>query len=254
MDPQVTGETPGHFVVIDPGGGVPEPTTVVVYDLSRLTPVLCSFVAVGCGAGTIAGGKQTGTIRTLQSLPVSRSNVVVGTLLIRLASAMVVVLSGLVTGAVVAGFRFGTIEAGSYATFVLATLLFVTVLTTLAVSVSAVVSTRLRAIAFSLGPFLIASVVGTDRDVPLPVRSASPVQPYQLLVTRSHDQLLAVPRIEYAIETGRIGSTANPRALGTEILVAEAPTYLTDPGAVIILACWIVLVPISISRYRREDL
>ncbi|WP_256533989.1 ABC transporter permease [Halovivax cerinus] len=254
ITPGVKGEVPGYLVLFDPGAGTPEPTAFVIFGLGRLMPVILSFVAVGYGAGAIAGSRQAGTIRTLQSLPVSRSNVVVGTMFARLSAITVVVVSGLLSGAIVAMYRFGEFSAGPYASFVLATLLFAIVLTTFTVSVSTVVSTRLRAIAFSLGPLVLVSAFGGDRGLPLPVRSSVLVQPYHLLVSASHEQLVAIPRIEHAIVSGRTGRTIDTGTLETIDLTAGAPVYLTDPGAVGSLLCWGLFVPLAIVWYRRVDL
>lgn len=240
------------LIGVDQGVDTIDPTATVIYGLGRELPLLLAFLTVGCCCGTLAGEHERETMRTLQSFPVSRSAVVCGKLVGRALLVGVIVVTGLVTGAVTTVVRFGTLSIGPYVLFIGVSLLFALVLTAVTVSVSALVATRLRAVAFTLGPLLLVVVFGTDYGVPSPVRSALLVQPYHILVADVHDHLFAVPRFESVLAAGG----PQPGEIETlDELAATTPRYLSGVGAIGSLLSWVVVcLPIAIQSHRRRDL
>lgn len=240
------------LIGVNQGVDTIEPTAMVIYGLGRELPLLLAFLTVGCCCGTLAGEHERETMRTLQSFPVSRSAVVCGKLVGRALLVGVIVIIGLVTGAVTTVIRFGTLSIGPYALFIGVSLLFALVVTAMTVSVSALVATRLRAIAFTLGPLLLFVVFGTDYGVPPPVRSVLLVQPYHILVADVHDHLFAVPRYESVLAAGGLEAVD---VESVDDLSAATPVYLSAFGAIASLFAWIVVwLPIAIQHHRRRDL
>ncbi|MEY7850306.1 ABC transporter permease [Natrarchaeobius sp. A-rgal3] len=243
----------GYLVGVDQGVDPVDPTATVIFTLGRLFPLVLTFLAVGCCAGALAGEREAGTIRMLQSLPVSRSAVVCGKLLGRSALVSGIVVVGLAIGAAATWVRFGTISIVPYATFAGVSALFSMVLVTITLAVSAVVSTRLRSIAFSLGPLVLFLVFGSDHGVPVPFRTGLLYQPYQILVADTHDHLFAVPRFEWALAADSDRSLETLET--TADLAATAPAYLSELGTVAALLAWAaVCLPIAVLAHRRHDL
>lgn len=243
-----TPPTPGHrpltLLALVPDGAPLEPTAVVVFSLGRALTLLVPLVTVVLAAGTLAGDHEAGTLRTLQMLPVSRNAVVVGKFLARSAVVGSVVVAGLGVGALATRVRFETVDITRYGAFLVVSVVFALVLTGITVAVSTLVTARSRAIALSLGPFLVVAFLGVDPGVPAWLRTGLLVQPYQLLVAGTHDQLAAVPRLVLR------GRSAIPGGMS-----AVEALYLTDEGAFGALLAWpAVLLTLAARRYRRRDL
>lgn len=242
--PPATGRGPLTLLALVPDGSPLDPTAVVVFALGRVLMFLVPLVATVVAAGTLAGEYESGTVRTLQSLAVSRGAVLGGKLLARSAAVGGVVALGLSVGAVVTWFRFGDINLAAYGAFVLVSVLFAFVLAGVTVAVSTLVAARSQAIALSLGPFIVFAFLGVDPGVPTWLRTGLLAQPYQLLLAGTHDQLAAVPRL----------ALAGPRVVPSEADSA-GPLYLSDGAAILALLAWpAVLLWVALRRYRRRDL
>lgn len=242
--PPSQGRRPLTLLALIADGAAVEPTAVVLFSLGRALTLLVPLVVVVLAAGTLAGDYQAGTIRTLQTLPVSRTAVVGGKLLVRSVVIGIVVGTGLVVGALATWARFGTVDITGYVAFLLVSVFFSLVLTGMTVAASTLATARSRAVALSLGPFLLVAFIGVDPGVPVWLRTGLLVQPYQLLVAGAHDQLAAVPRLALR------GRSTVPSGMAT----VEA-RYLADEGAFGALLAWpVVLLTLAARRYRRRDL
>ena len=242
--PPTSGQRPLTLLALVPDGASLEPTAVVVFSLARALTLFVPLVTVVLAAGTLAGEYEAGTLRTLQTLSVSRNAVVVGKFLARSAVVGSVVAAGLGVGALATWVRFGTVDLTGYSVFLVVSVVFALVLTGITVAVSTLVTARSRAVALSLGPFLLVAFLGVDSGLSAWLRTGLLVQPYQLLVAGAHDQLAAVPRLMF-----RARSTV-PNGMAT---VEALP--LTDEGAFGALLAWpVVLLTLAVHRYRRRDL
>jgi ABC-type transport system involved in multi-copper enzyme maturation permease subunit len=243
-EPPGPGEQPLTLLALAPGSDPLAPTAVVVFTLGRLLTLLLPLVVVLLAAGTLAGDHQSGRLRTLQTLPLSRRAVVAGKLLTRSVVVGVVVTLGLVAGAVTSWLRFGTVDPAGYGLFLLVSVAFALSLTGATVAVSTLVSARSRAVALSLGPFVLFAFLGIDPGMPPLLRTALLVQPYQLLVAGSHDQLVAVPRVVLTHQTTTPGWTTTVRALVLSDWVSLG----------VLFAFPTALLALGTARYRRRDL
>jgi ABC-type transport system involved in multi-copper enzyme maturation permease subunit len=238
-NPPGPGERPLTLLALVPDGDPLSPTAVVLFTLSRVLTLLLPLVTVVLASGALAGDTESGRLRTLQTFPVSRRAVVGGKLFSRSVVVGSVVAVGLAAGALVSWFRFGTIDPVSYGLFLLVSVGFSLSLTGITVAVSTVTTARSRAIALSLGPLLGCAFLGVDPGVPSVLRTGLLVQPYQLLVAGTHDQLVAIPRVV---------STGFPQAPIDGLV-------LSDGISLCALCAWpVVLLGLSVGRYRRRDL
>ena len=253
VDPPERGTSTGNLVAIDPSVADVSSTAGVIYVLAGDLPLLLVFLAVAGCCGAFAGEYERRTIRTLQSLPVSRSAVVFGKLLGRATILAAVVVCGLAFGAAVASYRYGLVAPGPYAAFTVVSVAFTIVLAAVVLAVSATVSTRLQAIAFSLGPLLIVWVVGVEPGLGPTLRSPLPIQPYHLLVAEVHDHLFALPRFEAVLAVESVSVIAEIES--AEDFESGGPVYLRRGGAIAILAAWFVTsLSIAVGVHRRRDL
>lgn len=238
-DPPGPGEQPLTLLALVPNGDPLSPTAVVLFTLGRVLTLLLPLVVVVLTAGTLAGDAESGRLRTLQTFPVSRSAVVGGKLLARSAVVGSVVLLGLTAGALTSLLRFGTADLVGYGLFLLASVAFALSLTGMTVAVSTLVMARLRAVALSLGPFLVSAFLGVDPGVPSVLRTGLLIQPYQLLVAGTHAQLVAIPRV---VPTAR-----PPAPIGGLVL--------SDGVSLCALFAWpVALLGLAVGRYCRRDL
>jgi ABC-type transport system involved in multi-copper enzyme maturation permease subunit len=243
-DPPRLGEQPLTLLTLVPAGDPLSPTAVVLFTLARVLTLLLPLVTVVLAAGTLAGDAESGRLRTLQTFPVSRRAVVGGKLLARLVVVGCVVTLGLAVGAVISWLRFGTTEPVSYLLFTLVSVGLALSLTGTTVAISALVTARSRAVALSLGLFLVFAFLGVDPGVPSVIRTGLLVQPYQLLAAGTHDQLVAFPRVALTTRpTASSGTTAFGRVL------------FSDGFSLCALFAWpISLLALGMHRFSQRDL
>ena len=243
-EPPGPGEQPLTLLALVPAGEALSPTAVVTFTLGRMLTLLVPLVVVVLAAGTLVGDYQSGRLRTLQTLPVSRRAVVAGKLLTRASVVVGVVTLGLVVGAVTSWHRFGTVDPVEYGLFLFVSLVFTLSLTGTTVAVSTLASVRSRAVALSLGPLLIFAYLGVDPGIPAVLRTGLLVQPYQLLVAGTHDQLVAIPRVVLARQPTVSGWTRTIRTL-----------VLSDEVSLGMLLAWpCTLLALGLNRFHRRDL
>ncbi|MFW6435528.1 MAG: ABC transporter permease subunit [Halovenus sp.] len=212
------------------------------------------LIAIVAAYLSIAGERESGTIKFTLGAPVSRSSVVLGKLLAR---------SGVVLTGLLVSFVFGTLialvlvpdmtfEYGDYALFVATTLLYALAYVSVAVAISAATASRSRAMAGGIGFFFLFNLVWNF----LPI---SPTQMLSFLL----DQVGLEPEnyqnlldFVYALSpTGAYLTSARLyvpdqffRSVGVE-LSASDPFYLQGWFMFVILAAWIVL-PLALGYWR----
>ncbi len=148
------------------GGGIAlgsafgiESGAVVVLILQVLLSGMSVFIpliAIGIAYSSIAGERETGSLKLLLSLPNSRLDVVVGKFLGRLGVLSVAIVVGFVSMLLAAALTFeGDMQASVILTFMLATLLLAVVFISIAVSVSAFADSTFAAAIGGFGLFVL---------------------------------------------------------------------------------------------------
>lgn len=201
------------------------------------------FGTLVTAAVTLAADRESGRLRLLFGTPMTKTDVFAGTLLSRLVVMCASVAAGFtLTGLVVS--LLADVTPGSLGELAVFTLLLCVVYTSVGVAVSAVSSTRLRAvgvtIAFyvwsALWPHIVSTVSGTSSRIGEPttaetlahfVGTLSPFGAYSQIVTP-------------------------PRAIYAE---SVSGVLLATPTMTLILLVWVVIpVPVGYWWFSRVDL
>jgi len=207
------------------------------------------IVALVTGYLAVAGERESGSIRVLLSLPLSRLEVVAGKFLSRAA---------LVVGGIVLAFGFGAlVSLLVYRSVPWRVAAWTTLLTCLlgvsfvgvAVGISAAVATRARAVALAVAFFVVTVVLwgpltlGLQFLLELPFEAAA--QP---------DWFLFLGDLPPASAFSRLYNSAVGSLLPTGPPPGDA-VYLSDAAMVLVLALWTV-VPLALGywRFERVDL
>ncbi|WP_135533548.1 ABC transporter permease subunit [Halostella pelagica] len=216
--------------------------------------MLIPLIALVAAYLSIAGERESGSIKFLLGLPNSRADVVLGKLIARSA----VVAAGLLVSfavAVLAAMVFVpdmTFEYADYAVFVALTLLYALTYVAVAVSISAVSSSRSRAMGGAIGFFFVFNLVWNF----LPV---SPRNMVQFLADKlGTDVSQNTLDLIWALSPtgayfGSLRFLDGPRFAGG--MSSSSPFYLEAWFMVVILVAWLV-VPLALGtwRFQRAEL
>lgn len=250
-----------------------------------LVPVLGLVVAYA----SIAGERDSGTLKLLLSLPNTRRDVLLGKLLGRSAVVATPLLVAFTVGAIIFPVSQFTFVPVSYLAFAVFTLLLGVVFVAVALGVSAAASSSRRAAVGSFGifaylvflweglarnlPSLLSKVLDMKRGVKLQLEVflglLNPMSAYHSLVySFSASPDTRSPMEARSILIKRAGGTSAPeqtQAAGAQanarqfllqnVFVDQVPWYLSDPMAVALVLLWIV-VPLAIGYvlFERADL
>lgn len=238
---------------------------------SLLLPITAIFV----GYLAITGERESGSLRVLFGLSHSRSDVLGGKLLSRIASILLVSLAALAVAAGMILVLFGDLQPARFAGFAALTVLLAVTLTAFAVGISAVSSTRYRAMGGAIGGYLTfvmfwyPAVAGLhyllEGSLPgyhlpewyLLAQYLNPLEAYRqavMLLTGENASLLV--GWSYIVED--IDQAAMAEAgwmVASNRIEGSLPVYLSEWFAAAVLLGWI-LVPAAIGywRFQRADL
>ncbi|QCC59251.1 ABC transporter permease [Natrinema thermotolerans] len=237
----------------------PEPDFyMVLWSLAGIGGALViPLVAIVAAYLSIAGERESGSIRYQLSLPVSRSDVVVGKLLARtgvvVASLLIAFAIGIVAAQVLVPDM--TLEYDGYAAFVALTLLYALAYVAVAVAISAATASRSRAMSGAIGFFFVFNLGWNFLPVS-PVQMARFV--FEELGVDYSDALL-----DLIFSLSPTGAYLNGMKLVfpddfTALQATTAgsnPFYIQGWFMLVILAGWIV-VPLLLGawQFRRTDL
>lgn len=241
------------------------------FGFQPLIPVLAIVITYT----SVAGERDTGTLKLLLSLPNSRRDVVVGKLLGRSAVIATPIVLALGVGALAFPFSEFTFVPTTYGAFAALTLLLGIVFAGLGVGVSAAASTGRRAAVAAFGIFAylvflwsglaqnLGGVLGRLLDLSrgqalkleLAIRLLNPMQAYHTLVYRIQ---IAGPIEARAILITRESSPAQANArqfMMRSVFRDSVPWYFSDAAVLVLFLLWLV-VPLLVGYYlfRRADL
>lgn len=240
--------------------GFREPApTMAVNALRRLTTVaglLLPIVALVASYMAIAGERESGGIAFLLGLPNTRRDVFLGKVASRFAAVAVGVALFVLAAASITRTRFGLLQPLAALGIFGVTLAYGWVFVAIAVSLSATVRARSRAIAGSLGAYFVLVLLFLVPGLRLPgilrwihesVLGLDPAPNLYGALT------MVSPYVAYQKAT----NLAVPGDLEREVLRRSAdagplPVYLEDWVGVVVLLLWIV-VPLAIGLLRFED-
>lgn len=260
--------------------------------VSTLRPgfqVAIPLLAIVVAYASIAGERDSGTLKLLLALPNTRRDVLVGKLLGRSAVVATPLLIAFVIGAVIFPFSQFTFVPWSYAAFAVFTLLLGIVFVALALGVSAAARSSRRAAVGSFGifayllflwkglarnlPSLLSQVFEIKRGLKLQlevfISLLNPMSAYRSLVysfsvspnTRSpmeaRSRLITRAGGNSANEVTRAASeqAAARQFLLKNVFVDQVPWYFSDPMVVLYILIWLV-IPLAVGYvlFQRADL
>ena len=229
----------------------PDPALGAAFLLGPATDIVLPLIAIIFGHAVIAGRRENGEFNQLLGFPYRR-----GELCLLLATARIVAVVGtiLLTCLVAAGaiwWIYGSISITRAGAFIALTALTAGIYTTIAIGVSAMVRTRIRALGILLGGFAIAygiweplleGIRATDRiDRSWPDRliQANPLHAYSSIA----DAILpAAPHVNVVFDDGDLIADAGSVVGGTD------PTFTTVGIPLLVLLGWWCL-PLLLGLY-----
>lgn len=195
---------------------------------------------------SITGERESGSVKYLLGLPTRRRDVVLGKFVGRAAVAVVSVLVALLAGGAVMWMLYDPMPVVEYAQFVLLSLYFVVAYVATVVGISAVASSRGKALSGALAVYFPLSVFWVLIDprtvVSYVVESLLGLDPtpelYQFVLQLS-------PSAAYTL-------AGNALILDLGSASASEPFYLQDWFPLVVLLGWIV-VPLAVGYWRFRD-
>ncbi|MFC4990005.1 MULTISPECIES: ABC transporter permease subunit [Saliphagus] len=232
-----------------------EPFGQALYFLFSAVALVIPIVGLLLGYNAVVGERESGSIRFLLGLPNTRRDVVWGKLLGRTAVVVVASVVAFAVGAGVIAWLYDGFVVSDYLALLAFTVVMGLVYLSIAIGVSASVSSRGKAIAGVLGLFVLFDVVW--QSVPMGIYyllegswptlyGEGSLPAWFVLVERlSPGQALSAVAIEIVdvIDVAEIDLTAAGRVAG------EVPFYLETWFAGVIVIAWIA-VPIAIGYAR----
>lgn len=230
-------------------------TFLLIIGLVQATAVFIPIVAIAVAYRSLAGERQSGSLKLLLSLPNSREDVVAGKFLGRAAVVSVALLIGFAIGLVATALLADAFSAAEYVVFVLVSLLFAFVFVAIAVGVSAFTSSTSRAAYGSFGLFVVFQFLwGIVGQVVVYVANGFSFEGIQqgdtLFNVYQFIQILS-PTTAYQQGTRwTIRQIAENQ--GTQQQAADVPFYIQDWFGFVTLLLWIV-VPLAVGYLRFES-
>ena len=117
--------------------------------------VLAPLAALVYSYESIAGPRQSGSLRVLLTYPYSRRQVVLGTLIGRVTIVLLAIVTGIVAAVLATALAGGSIDIVSFALVLAASLLFTAVIVAVGIGISASVATTNRAAMLAFGFYLL---------------------------------------------------------------------------------------------------
>lgn len=142
-------------------GPAPRTTLALLNSMRQPTVFFVPLIALMVAYDTVAGERESGSLRFLLSLPHSRTDVVVGKLLGRTAVVTVAVLVGYAVAGLVVLTTYDSFDTGMFASYTLLTVFYGVVYIALATGFSAGMRSRLRAFVAAGGLYALF-LVGWD--------------------------------------------------------------------------------------------
>lgn len=232
---------------------VDEPAQMALYSAFNISAFVLPIVMLVMGYLAVVGEYESGTIRYLLGMPVSRRDVLFGKLVGRSAIAVLAILVAVLVAVGITLFRFGSVPGDLLVVGLPITILYGLTFTSVAVSISAMTSTRARAMGGAIAVYFLTTVFWIHPDVNVisgieyvleDLLGLSPgPEVYQFL------QRLLNPLVAYVDAIQRIGMDADVPQLEE---LGSVPFYLESWFALVILGVWLV-VPLAIGYYKFES-
>ena len=243
-------------------------TDALVFFVSQVTKWIVPLIALILGWKSIAGERESGSVKILLSLPHSRKDVVIGKLLGRSAVLSVSLTVGFVLAAALVAAFLGGFDIVDYGGLLVMSMTYGMAYTSIAVSLSSLTRSTTIAGAAMFCVFLLFYVVWNSLGVIFrllgereflffdTVTYTQEFQGQEMMAERRQDWTYFITNLDPGqaynrgltfltdVDLLEQGSTTSAQMFGGEL-----PIYLNDWFSFMILLFWIV-VPLVIALYR----
>jgi len=235
--------------------------------VSQVCKLVIPLIALTLGWKSIAGERETGSIKVLLSLPHSRKDVLLGKLLGRTAVLSLSLLIGFLIAMVAVVFAVSEFSFPAYVAFLAMTIVYGLAYLTIAVSLSSLTRSTTMAGAAMFGVFVLFYIVWNSIRTALGLLmnrgyiegvdyTVTNVVGQQFETTRLPDWALFIDMIDPGNayqNTITLFSSLSSDRIGTRFPMAAFPDglpfYLEDWFSLLILLFWIA-VPLAVALYR----
>ena len=233
-------------------------TFFLILGLVSATAVFIPLVAIAAAYRSLAGERDSGSLKLLLSLPNSRRDVVVGKFLGRSAVVSVALLVGFAVGLVATAVLADAFSPLEYIAFVAVSLLFAFVFVSIAVGVSAFTSSTSRAAYGAFGLFIVFQflwgLIAQSVVYVLNGFSFEGLEEGDTLLDLFDFLVIIDPTTAYqqgTLWTIRLIDESEE----AQQAAADAPFYLQDWFGFVVMIFWIV-APLAVGylRFNRSDL
>lgn len=216
--------------------------------------LLSQFVAFGLGYRAVVGERESGSMRFLMGLPNRRWDIVLGKTVSRVAVAGLITGLGAVGVLVTLTVLYGSVSYLGPVRVLSSVLLIGVIYTILSVSISASSSSSTKSVVGVFGAFIIMFflwdilVDGIHWALTGAVPGDGPQSAWYALLILVNPGNAAEELTYTGIQWMREGTYVSNASIA-ETVVGEAPFYLSEIGALVIVVGWLV-VPLAVG-YRR---
>ncbi|MBX0285894.1 ABC transporter permease [Haloarcula salinisoli] len=233
----------------------PEETVVRLFrTMGGVFGLLLPIVALVASYMAIAGERESGGVKFLLGLPNSRRDVFLGKLASRLGVVTIGIAFMFATATAMAVARNGALPVGVVVGMFAVSLLYAAVFVAVAVSLSAIVAERSRAIAAAVGSYflLVMLYVIPGVSVALLVRFVhQTLLGFEPNVDLYNAVLYTSPLIAYRKAMNLVVPTDVERQVLQQPPDYTLPGYLGDELSLVVFAVWLA-VPLALGYWRFE--
>jgi ABC-2 type transport system permease protein len=215
--------------------------------------ILIPMVALVITHKSIAGEIESGTVKFLLSVPLTRWDALIGKMIGRTAVLSTALVAGLTAAGILVAVFAGRLDFPSYLFMIIVTVLFGAAYASIGVNLSALASTESRAVVYAVGAYVFMRVVMTyAKNVAYFIAEGTLFPPRV-----GHSGPPDAPGWFYLID--HLKPSGAYKAIVTQTLGGEPsfapafpdgiPIYLEPGPAILILLLWIIL-PIGVGYYR----
>lgn len=241
---------------------------IALAGVATLAQLFIPGLAIVAGYLAISGERESGSLKLLLTHPFTRADILAGKLVGRLVVTLVALLVGFGVASVLVAVLYGTPSIVSFGGFVGTGVLLGTIFVGMAVGNSALASSRGRAMAITIGPYVAmvffwkpisvgAYYLATGARPTIEVEAwyllllrLNPLEAYRVVTGAVLEEpVQAVPYLP--LEDLPAGTMAADMDTATR-LTGEMPFYLQEWFAVVILLAW-GIVPLVIGYRQFAD-
>ncbi|ELZ06936.1 ABC transporter permease [Natrialba aegyptia] len=234
-------------------------TEALVGMVQSMTSLIIPLIALVLGWKSIAGERQSGSLKILLSLPHSRKDVLLGKLIGRSAVLSVSLITGFVLAAAVVAALLGSFDVADYVGLLAVSILYGVAYTSLAVSLSSVTRSTTIAGAAMFGIFMLFYAVWNGLLTAFWMLMNLDYIPQnettaQIALLFNSLSLNSAYQNVLSLVTS-MGGFTDQTEMVLEGMFGSVPFYLQDWFSLIILLAWIVIpIGIALFRFDRVDL